>query len=331
MRLSKARLRDWLGLLGRSDAGELKLINAFLSLQQKLVSEARLRSFLADCLSLGAKTADEALEHFEAVLRWRQVLRNGPCASRVGHEPIYIDNHDSRRDIPPAHSGTADNAREDVLLQPAPKPHTPSARVSYRAALTAATSKKGWYNGTGSLGIPLPDPRHVWFTDLERLTQAVRSDSRPASDATKARDALGLIETAHDAYLLSLRFPAPTLHAIPNLRIARPGFSDKGNRRFAAYLNRRAERVYRQAWGVTVHLGKLRAKSRKAINGVPERICLAIPLPQIGDDPAAVGSGLFCWHRVHVNWLVDDDVALSWPLARPPAFARDEEQTLAAG
>ena len=79
--------------------------------------------------------------------------------------------------------------------------------------------------------------------------------------------------------------------------------------------------MYRQAWGVTVHLGKLRAKSRKAINGVPERICLAIPLPQIGDAMDVAPLGWVVGNRGDATG-VDDDAAFAARLrGRRPLLA----------
>lgn len=59
-----------------------------------------------------------------------------------------------------------------------------------------------------------------------------------------------------------------------------------------------------------MHLGKLRAKWRTAINGVPERICLAIPLPRIGDSMDVAPLGWVVGNRGDTAGL-DDDAAFA--------------------
>ncbi len=179
-----------------------------------------------------------------------------------------------------------------TAMLPGPKSRHPDDERSYCAKLARATSGKDWYNDAGTLGKPLSHPpsmpssypRYVWFTDELRLKVETAKDKGGGTEATKARDALGLIDTRDNTYLLSLLFPAEQLHAIPGLKMARPGFSDMGNSRFAIYLGKGGQPAYSNNWGFTAHLGKIGGRGTRKIGGVPERICSPIQLTQIGNS-----------------------------------------------
>jgi hypothetical protein len=188
-----------------------------------------------------------------------------------------------------------------------PKSHASADEKAYSTRLERITSRTGWYNETGYLGKPVPDPHHVWFTDVDYVDSEVRVDASTSTRATKARDALGLIDTKDNMYLLSLRFAADRLQPIPGVTMARPGFADRGTRRFAVYLGETGEPVYGKKWGLTVHLGKFKAGPKRPIDGVPERICLAIPLSSIGDSIKVEPLGWAEGTRGEAAGLDDDE------------------------
>lgn len=282
--LSANKLEEWLDRLSGSSEGTINLINIFLSQKHKLVKQSLLRCFLADCVSLGAKTVDDAFIGFVNICvrddKYFALSRVDP--SSISATSILATTMNSIT----FHQSILGRPKTKVksVLPFAPKSHDVIDEKAYRDALLKITSTGEWLNTAGTLGLPFPDPKYVWFTHVSLLEAEIRADRRTITEATKIRDALGLITTTDNTYLLSIQFAAGDLRTISNLKMAQPGFADQGNKRFVVYLNRTAEGVYRDKWGLTVHLGKLRERPPQAINGVPERVCSAIPLSHIKDS-----------------------------------------------
>lgn len=283
--LSARDLDNWLDLLLGSHAGTIKLINTYFSLEHKLVSRDCLRSFLLDCVSHGAKTPDDAMAGFMTICGEDKYCAIASVSSgSISGTSILVTT--MRSLVFHQYILGRPKTRVGFMLLPEPKSYDVSDEDAYRRALERVSSSRDWYRDTGSLGVPPPDPHHVWFTDVKYVDteKPVGSSAVKETRATRIRDELGLIDIKDSTYLLSLRFPAASLHVIPDFKMARPGFADRGNRRFAVYLNKKGESWYRNNWGLTVHLRKLRARPNKEVNGAPERICLAIPLSHIGDS-----------------------------------------------
>lgn len=306
--LSSRHLKIWLDHLIGSDGGTIKLINLFLSWKHNLAKPNLLRSFLADCTSLGATTVDEALAHFD------QVCRRDDTFFALSHvDPSSISatsTLSTAMAAPTFHQHILGRPKTKVkpVLPLEPKPGDDASERAYRNALARVTSRKGWYNPTGTLGKPFPDPRHVWITELAYLDTEIKADPNSDTEATKVRDALGLVDTRENTYLLSVRFSAAHLHGLKGLKMSRPGFADQGSKRFAVYLGKTAESAYRGHWGMTTHLGKLKAKRRQAINGVPERVCAPIPLPSVAHSMTIMPLGWVLSSRGEEAG-VDDDKA----------------------
>jgi hypothetical protein len=283
--LSPRDLDNWLDLLLGSHAGAIKLINTYLSLEHKLVSRDCLRSFLLDCVSHGAKTPDDAMAGFIKICGDDKYCAIASVSSgTISGTSILVTT--MRSSVFHQYILRRPKTRVKFMPLEEPKSHDVSDEDAYRRALERMSSRRDWYRDTGTLGVPGRDPHHVWFTDAKYIDTAKPAGSSAVKEtkATRIRDELGMVDIRDNTYILSLRLPAGVLHAVPDLKMARPGFADRGNTRFAVYLNKKGESWYRNNWGLTVHLGKLRAKPNKEINGAPERICLAIPLSHIGDS-----------------------------------------------
>jgi len=285
--LSSSELANWLDLLSGSDEGTIKLINMFLSYHYKFIRKGRMLSFLADCVSLGASTAVNALMGFNHICgrdnTYFAVLSADPLAMSGRLMLVTTMRSDTfHRYI----LGRPKTKVKRPIMLPQPKSRDVADEMAFRNALSRETSHIGWYNDKGTLGKPAPDPCHVWFVSKRQLDATMRVDSRNNPVATKARDVLGLINHRSGTYLLSVQFSATQLHTnfhdLRGFRMARPSFSDNGNRRFAVYLNKAAESAYLDKWGMTVHLGKLATKPHRSINGVRERVCSPLPLKLIG-------------------------------------------------
>lgn len=163
----------------------------------------------------------------------------------------------------------------------APKfPHNPTEDKKYRDKLAREARDPNWYNSSQSLGKPYNNPIFVWITKARELESAVGSSRGTSTQATAARDALGLIATKKDTYLVTVKFQAGCLHGINGLKMVRPAFAHKGNSRFAVRLPSTPIANYAQNWGMTAHLAKM-ANEEKTIHGVPERVCLPIPLAHL--------------------------------------------------
>jgi len=279
--LSKRELTDWLDLLIESNEGQIKVINLYHSFILNLINEDILRTFVNACIAMKPATAASALNVF------KDICQNDDRFFALN--PVDPSSISAAAVVSTTISSLAFHqfflARPSTIIKSTmsakPQSRRSSDESSYRKKLKRTVSSSKWYNDDGTLGKTFPDPRHVWFTDGDHMDKEVRSNPSGDSEATKVRDALGLIETKSGTYLLALKFSARHLHTLLGLKIARPTFSDTGNSRFAVYINADAEPLYGARWGQTVHLHKLRNRRTK-INGLPERICSPIPLAHIG-------------------------------------------------
>ncbi len=211
--LSLRDLDHWLDLLSGSHVGMIKLINLFLSLEQKLVSQEILRSFLVDCISLGANTIDDALADFDRVCElddcYCALCRADPLS--IGGNSILLTSMDSY--IFHEHILGRPKTKVKLVLPFAPNSHDDADERAYRKALAQLTSYADWYEEAGTLGKPFPDAKYVWFTNLEYLKQELIADHSNANESTKVRDALGLINQGDDTYLLALQFLGVHTHS----------------------------------------------------------------------------------------------------------------------
>ena len=308
-RLSSRQLEGWLDLLTGTTEGTIKLVNLCLSETHRLVSESKVRSFLANCVSLNATTANSALDHFlyvcdrdDKYFALFRVTRRSIAASSV---------FSTTMGAPTFHQFILGRPKTRVkrVIPIAPKtPGDVHQENIYRVALANATSHKGWHQPTSTLGKPHPDPRRVWFTDLSRLIAVTAVDPAKVTEATKVRDVLGLIDTKENSYLLSIQFLARALRSQKKLKIARPVFADQGNRRFAVYLGRAAEAEYRRKWGVTLHLGKLKGATKSAVQGAPERVCSPVSLSTITDSVTVMPLGWVQGTRGEQTGVDDDSI-----------------------
>lgn len=308
-RLSSRQLAQWLGLLTGTTEGTIKLVNLYLSETHQLVSKSKVRSFLADCVSLNAMTADSALDHFihvcdrdDKYFALFRVTRQSIAASSVLGTAMGA---------PTFHQFLLGRPKTRVkqVIPIAPKtPGDAHQENIYRVALANATSHRGWHQPTSALGKPHPDPRRVWFTDVSRLLAAMAVHPAKVSEATKVRDTLGLIDTKGNSYLLLIQFAARSLPLQKKLKIARPAFADQGNRRFAVYLGKAAECEYRRKWGVTVHLGKLNGATKSTVHGVPERVCSPVSISTIIDSVKVMPLGWVQGTRGHQAGVDDDPI-----------------------
>lgn len=282
--LSASELSVWIDLLTDSKEGQIKVINLFQSLILDLVEENALSSFIKDCLSLRPTTTDAALNGFKYICendtRYFALNRVYPASiNSTTRLATTMNSLTFHRYV----LGRPKSVVKNVL--PAkPRSRSSNDEIDYRRKLQRITSNSKWYNNTGLLGKPFPDPKHVWFTDVNYIDDEIQANDSSVTEATKVRDALGLIDMKDDHYLLSLQLLADHLHILVDLQMARPIFSDGGNRRFAVYINTDAENIYKDNWGQTVHLEKLRERPPQKINGLPERICSPISLSYIGDS-----------------------------------------------
>lgn len=282
-KLNVTDLTNWLDLLSVGVDGKLKLISLFQSLECDLVSKGVVSNFLNDCLSLKASTPDEALDHYNIFCgidtRYFALCAVDPKSIDAATNVVVTVNSFVFHQYIMAkadHDSTAYN-----VLPQRPKSRNDFDVEEYCEQLNTLISDYDWYDKTGHLGKPFPDPRHVWFTEKTAADNEMLTNLRVVSNATKIRDALGLIDTTNDHYLLSLHFSATGLHKIIGLKMARPVFSDRGNTRFAVATKGSTHLLSSTKWGQTVHLGKLR-DGKPQINGLPERICSPIPLKDVG-------------------------------------------------
>ncbi|MGO9313241.1 MAG: hypothetical protein ACLQDI_10950 [Syntrophobacteraceae bacterium] len=323
--LSQSELEDWLNRLAGSHEGTIKLINMFLSKKHGLVEEGLLRRFLVDCVSVGSKTNDDASSDFDGVCRsderYFALCRTDPLSLSssslitimdvtVFQEFILNPRQPRKNRVAFVHQyephGDIDSVTFHKLYGKEP-PKTVEESVLYRRMLKDVTSRKNWYNLSGFLGKPYPDPNHVWFFELSGIKNGIKATPGTDGYATEVRDALGLIDVKANTYLLAIQFFCEDLHRITNLKMARPGFADLGNRRFAVCLNDISGDVYKNNWGLTVHLGKLRANPpQKAIDGIPERICSPIPLSNIADSIDVAPLGWVISNRGEETGVDDD-------------------------
>jgi hypothetical protein len=281
-RLSASALKEWLDLFSKDNRGKIKIINMFLSWKHDLIDENLLLRFLAHCISHGASTTHEAINCYDRVTKLDDTyfMLASVKPSSIESNSTIITTVDST--VFHEHIFEPPDTRLFTVLPE--KPNSRSARdvKHYCDTLKKVTLKK-WYRDTGTLGRRFPDPKRIWFTKLADLNSEIQADSSHHSDATKIRDALGLIDKKNDDYLLSMELSAGHLHAISNLKMGRPGFADdEDNPRFAVHLDNAPKNVYKNMWGLTVHLRKLK-EGLKRIHGVPERVCSSIELSHIGD------------------------------------------------
>jgi hypothetical protein len=282
--LSLSELQDWLRLLSGSDEGIIKIINLYFSVKYRLIKPSFLRSFLAECMFMRSRTANEALKHFDDVCG-RDNCYFAVCA--VDHASLSSNSTlvTVMNSITfTQHVLGRPKKRVKSVLPAKPKLNNDTDEKIYRDTITKITSSNNWYKDTGTLGKPFPDPKHVWFSDWSYVNREIQVNPNVHTEATKVRDILGLIGTANETYLLAIQFSSANLHAISNVKVARPGFADLGNKRFAVHLDRAPRNVYQEGWGLTVHLEKLKARPPEAINGAPERICTPIPIQHIDDS-----------------------------------------------
>lgn len=306
-RLSKKALGAWLDLLEGTPEGTIKLVNMFRCLEHSLTTASKLRGFLGDCVTLGATTSADALAHCceicdrnDRYFALKKVnLSGGPADTALGTSMGASTFHRFLLERPTS------IVKRVVPVEPK-NPHDPLEEVAYGRALASATSRANWFKASSTLGKPHPNTKRMWFAEVDRLEAQVKSDGATETDATKARDALGLVDMCGDTYLLSVRFPTQAIQACKGIKVARPAFGDQGNRRFAVYLGKGAEGDYRRGWGVTVHLGRLLA-SKRTIAGVPERVCSPVAVSQIAGSIRVVPLGWVDGQRGTPGGVDSDD------------------------
>lgn len=251
--LSKGELSAWIDTLFKSTEGKIKVINLYQSLRLDLVKKTVLCSFIRECLSLGRASADEALNGFDDICRKDNsyFALNRVDPKSIKDTVILATTMNSLT----FHQFVVGRPKSVVksTLPNQPKSRDDDDVNEYLKLLTKIISYDRWYNNSGTLGKPFPKPSHVWFTYADSIDKEITINTRSTTNATKIRDALGLIDTKDVHYLLLLRFPAAYLHTVAELQMARPIFSDNGNRRFAVYINTDAEGIYKDKWGQTIH------------------------------------------------------------------------------
>lgn len=298
-RLRLSELTSWLDLLLESTKGQICAINLYQTYRRRLAGKDIIQIFIKACISQNPTTGNDALNGFKNIC---QSDSRFFALNQINPKSIHgtISLSTSMNSIS-FHQFILGRPRTIVRPVLPVKPRSP-IRVDeddYKNQLYRVTSKINWYNEHGSLGKPFPNPSHVWLADSDLVEQEIHTSPGGNTDGTKVRDALGLIDTMGNTYLLYIKFSASHLHKLIDFQIGRPVFSDNGNSRFAVYINTDAEPIYRDGWGQTVNLSKLRKRLSK-INGVPERVCSPIMLSQIGAALSVIPIG---W----VNDVTDAD------------------------
>ena len=162
---------------------------------------------------------------------------------------------------------------------------SPSGEEEYRTILASITSRSDWLAPGAMLGRPFgrpfPTSANCWLS-TDRFGPDDEAPNYGNDTATKARDELGLIDYAKDTYLNQIRVPEAALTKLPNIKMARPVFSDCGSSRFMVRQQSTRATLYAEAgWGTAVHLGKVRADPMGNVTGAPERVAPPLPLNEI--------------------------------------------------
>lgn len=298
--LSKTELQQLMNLLADSEEGRIRLVNLFISKTRRLVNVKTLRSFLIDCISQYPANAFEAVQSFQNVC-----YRDNKYSMILEIEVSKIDTTITLATIIDSWTFLEHYVGRPRTTTVSVFPGKPRSRLDrdeelYRIALERLLLKREWYDVTGSLG-----RRKVWFTDESNLMTEFDKEPPGTTDATKARDILGLIHFLDDSYLLIITLSVAELVKVGDVRIARPSVADGGNSRFAAYLKFVPRSIYDSNWGATVNLRKLRTEDE--FYGAPERLCSPIPLSSIGDAIDVEALGWVVGSRGHEIGIDDNE------------------------
>lgn len=265
-------------------------INMLASVEQGLVASDRLKEFLSFC----AKRLDQepgknpiiiiedvSCGENDANRRFLRQCRSRPFAddetkklsntmnSVSFHRFVLNSSYKSGKNVLP------------VVLPPIPV-DSESGIAEYRERLSLITKESDWKALGAMIGRPLPEPANCWITSdhfgIDKSSPLYQSDP-----GTQARDELGLIDNVEGDFLLRLNFLAKDIASICEHEMARPVFSDLGNRRFRVYQSSsRAIAYARDGWGATMHLGKFRnTASHNEYTGACERVSSALPLESL--------------------------------------------------
>lgn len=295
--MSKIDLEKFLYGLSSRPTGKIVLTNLYFSLCKDIVTREKIFCFLKDCSVRFSKGDVDAETAFRNTSDYTDdylcLLR--VCPTTISPKTVLCSIISARN----FNQYILDQAKinkgpfKRVSIQLPKKPYCSKREKSYRKNLRKITSSSlvDWVQDSSSLGVFEPITFPVWLTIKERLMEKVAA-SHPEKIATQIRDSLGLVNNGDETYFISLDLSAKALHEIKDqVYMARPSFADKGNSRWAAYIdNENARKFYSVNWGQTVDLKKLQKRSNE-LNGLPERVCKPIRLSTISKGLSIEAAG----------------------------------------
>jgi hypothetical protein len=243
------KLEELLDLLLGNNEGTIKIINLYLSYTNKLVKEDDIHSFFTDylsyCESSHVETAVGAFEAFKDVCNYEQKyaaicrISNSEEAENSKTPMVTMIKRDSFHSFIVGRQKQEvqdyDDLYDNMVLPLGFKTYDED---EYPKILEKITSRADWYNKMGTLGKPYHTPSHIWFTEKHTIDKAIDIDETDPYYPTEVRDVLGLIDHYKGVYLNAIHFTFSDFPDSINLIIARPGFADNGNKRFAVQIGR---------------------------------------------------------------------------------------------
>lgn len=283
----KDEIRRFLSLLEGDATGSIMLANLLDSCDEGLVPPDLARIFLEECSQTAAASPGKT---------GTAIFREVSQRKTPGSSPTPKFLRLAKRPATPADGTTLSNVVSAVSFI---RYHVDKTRPSLGVALPSVpldsssrgvrqmdsfvrkvTARPNWFTSTASLGRPLPEASNCWLS-----TNAFPDSRKPlpypagSTEADKARDTLGLIDSRHtDQHLIRYMFDAARAWDIAGPHIARPTFADLGNDRFRVkHLSQRGRALASAGWGSTIDLGRL-AHPKMPSTGRPERVVSALPL-----------------------------------------------------
>lgn len=286
-------IKQLLNALSKSTRGKIHLINIWDSCEDSLITKSVLKKFAKEFVLELSKNPTESISNiFEKTCqqknsrgkyRFLRIARvslahhsaGNPIWSRVDRWDSFFRYHLTDKFKRAAHPG--------IPILPYSPP--PGQTQLTRRNLAKVVSHPDWCKGGAILGRPAKDPYNCWVSDADLFVNKI---DEPCADTN--RDQRGLdyvIGGTHLApertHLIAYTFERDSAIAAAGREVARPGFTDGGNKRFRAYDPSTTGRTLAGlGWGSTLNLEKLAINDNPShVSGVSERIVPGLPIDKL--------------------------------------------------